>query len=421
MESVNPATVPPLLVQFLLTVAMSFLLGLGLREYYQSNHKTGIFGTARTCTFIGMVGFVLFRLQAGGELYLGGLVLLGGLLALHYHYKLQAGQPGMMGLLMALTSYLIGPIAQDLPPWFLVLFTITALFVLNAKERIRLLTQKMPNGEIITLAQFLVLSGVILPLTPREPIASFIPVSTHQTWLAVVVVSGISYLGYVIQRYFLPGRGFLLSAAIGGVYSSTGSTILIARQSRHYPPASTEPAAGIIMATAVMYLRLLVIIAIFSPALSMSVLPVFAGCAALAGLMAYLLHRNQSAIDDLPVPNGPANPLELSTALLFASLFVVLSAATHFILQNYAHRGLHWMSFVAGFADIDPFVLSLLQGSFAAPQWVLAKALIIATASNNLLKAVYTVALGERRTARLAGGALFILAVLTLAYGLATP
>jgi hypothetical protein len=83
MESLNPATFPPLLIDFLLTVIMSLLLGLGLREYYLAGQKTHVFGTARTCTFIGILGFVLFRLPDGRGLYLAGLVVLGTLFSLY--------------------------------------------------------------------------------------------------------------------------------------------------------------------------------------------------------------------------------------------------------------------------------------------------------------------------------------------------
>ena len=82
--------------------------------------------------------------------------------------------------------------------------------------------------------------------------------------------------------------------------------------------------------------------------------------------------------------------------------------------SEYADRGLIWMSFISGFADIDPFILSLLQGKFTAGPGILLKAVVTATASNNLLKAVYAFALGGRRTGWLAGGALVAMSGLTL-------
>ena len=266
MEPILPPAaplLPALLSAFLLTLAMSFLLGLGLREYYLVAKKTYYFGSTRTCTLIGILGFVLFQLQPNGSYYLGGLLALTVLLGIYYQAKAALQQPGMIGILIAILCYLIGPIALGFPGWFLILFTISTLFVLNAKEKINLLTEKLGNEEIVSLGKFLVLSGVILPLTPQTPIADFIPVSFHQTWLAVVVISGISYLGYLVQTYLLKGQGILLTGAIGGVYSSTATTVVLSRQSNNYPAGSNAPAAAIVLATAMMYPRLLAVIGIF--------------------------------------------------------------------------------------------------------------------------------------------------------------
>ena len=422
MEPILPPAaplLPGLLSAFLLTLAMSFLLGLGLREYYLVAKKTYYFGSTRTCTLIGILGFVLFQLQPNGWYYLGGLLALTVLLGIYYQAKAALQQPGMIGILIAILCYLIGPIALGFPGWFLILFTISTLFVLNAKEKINLLTEKLGNEEIVSLGKFLVLSGVILPLTPQTPIADFIPVSFHQTWLAVVVISGISYLGYLVQTYLLKGQGILLTGAIGGVYSSTATTVVLSRQSNNYPAGSNAPAAAIVLATAMMYPRLLVVIGIFKFSLAIALLPVFSGLAVLGGGLAFWLQRgNASAKNPLTVTTSPKNPLELTSALFFAFLFMVITAVTKYSIGLYADRGLIWMSFFAGFADIDPFVLSLVQGKFVAGQGILLKAIVTATASNNLLKAVYAIALGGRHTGFLAGGTLVGLACLTIAYGI---
>ena len=422
MEPILPPAaplLPALLSAFLLTLAMSFLLGLGLREYYLVAKKTYYFGSTRTCTLIGILGFVLFQLQPNGWYYLGGLLALTVLLGIYYQAKAALQQPGMIGILIAILCYLIGPIALGFPGWFLILFTISTLFVLNAKEKINRLTEKLGNEEIVSLGKFLVLSGVILPLTPQTPIADFIPVSFHQTWLAVVVISGISYLGYLVQTYLLKGQGILLTGAIGGVYSSTATTVVLSRQSNNYPADSNAPAAAIVLATAMMYPRLLAVIGIFKFSLAIALLPVFSGLAVLGGGLAFWLQRgNASAKNPLTVTTSPKNPLELTSALLFAFLFMVITAVTKYSIGLYADRGLIWMSFFAGFADIDPFVLSLVQGKFVAGQGILLKAIVTATASNNLLKAVYAIALGGRHTGFLAGGTLVGLACLTIAYGI---
>lgn len=402
---------PALLVNFLATTAIGFLIGIGLREYYIGEHKEHVFGTTRTCVFISILGFVLFQLESSPLLYFGGLVVIGALLLSYYHAKIQHEQYGMIGILLALSCYVLGPIAQSLPPWFLVLYAITLLFVLNAKPRIQRLAEQLSNEEIITLSKFLVLTGVILPLVPAEPIADFVPVTLRQTWLAVVVISGMSYVGYLLQTYLLRGKGLLLTGAIGGVYSSTATTVVIARQSRRYGVDSRKPAAAIVLATAIMYLRLLVVVAVFSLAVFLKLLAVFLALAAVAGLIAYRLNASPcGGCDDTPALGRQSNPLELGSALLFAFTFVFIAGLTHWVIAHYAQSGLVALSFFVGFADIDPFVLSLVQGAFSAPDGAIAQAIIVATASNNILKAIYTAIWGNRCTTLSAGATLLGLA-----------
>ena len=415
MDTLEPWVFPPVIRAFLLTAGMSLLLGLGLREYYLVNQKRIVFGTTRTCMLIGLAGFVLYHLQADGLLYLTGLLVLGFWLGLFYRYKLSQQQTGLIGMLLALMSYTVGPVSLTLPYWFLLLYVIAALFILNAKENIRLLTLRMANEEIITLAKFLVLSGVILPLTSREPLAPFLPVSLHQTWLAVVVISGISYLSYLLQTYFRHGRGILMTGAIGGLYSSTAASLVVARRSHHYPEGSARPAVAIILATGMMYLRLLVIVLLFNPRLGMALLPEVLGLLLLAAAIAWFLHRrNHEPGAATEATEAPQNPLELSAALWFALSLLLVTGLTHFILHHFPQQGLRWMAFFTGFTDIDPFVLSLAGGQFTRSIPDMAQAILIAAASNNLLKAGYVWMLGAERTRRLASQGLLLLAAATM-------
>jgi uncharacterized membrane protein (DUF4010 family) len=130
------------------------------------------------------------------------------------------------------------------------------------------------------------------------------------------------------------------------------------------------------------------------------------------------MRRNHEPVEAGPGRETPRNPLELSTALLYALAFLALTAATHFILQHYPGRGLHWMALIAGFTDIDPFVLALVSSHLTGAMPAIGKAILIAAASNNLLKAGYVAILGTGKTRWLASLALWVLGGATLGYGL---
>ena len=122
--------------------------------------------------------------------------------------------------------------------------------------------------EIVTAGQFLILTGIILPLLPNEPVTTLTAITPRQVWLALVVVCTFSYVSYLAQRYWAAAAGGLWMAALGGLYSSTATTVVLARQAKADPAIRRHAQAGITLATAIMYLRILAITAIFNMALA---------------------------------------------------------------------------------------------------------------------------------------------------------
>jgi uncharacterized membrane protein (DUF4010 family) len=436
---------PPQVAPFLLTLAISTLIGIGLRDYYESEKKFDTFGTVRTFVFFGMLGFMLYQIPGiGAYAFLLGMAAVVPFLLVYYSNKVrQKKSPGLIGVLIALLTYTTGPVALNQPHWFLVLFGVSILFVLHSKGRLRVFTDRLETGEVVTACKFLAIAGVILPLIPAVSpiygamgqIFSVLPVTPRQIWLAVVITMTISYLGYVLQTYLFPKKGLLLTGLIGGVYSSTVAVLVLAKKSKRYRGHDREAAAAISLAVSMMYLRLLVLVSIFRFGSALQVGPALLALAALAAGYALWIRRdqvvprtNQTPVDMAPeevaegvVPEGeePAlrkNPLELSSALFFAFIFVAVSLATKYVLIYYKGLGLRMLSFVVGCSDITPFVVSVLQGNLGIGSSQVLQAIIIASASNNLLKVAYTYMFGTRRTANLAANGLVTLAVISIIY-----
>ena len=374
---------PPaaLLPPYMLTLAISFLVGIGLREYYEGEQKFDTFGTVRTFVFIGMLGFVLFQLpEIGRFAYLAGFAALAVFLVIYYADKINppAGQkksPGMIGILIALLTYATGPITLLEPAWLLVLVAISILFVLHSKGRIRQFTDRLETGEVVTACKFLAIAGVALPLIPSSPEAMHgwlawlfarLPVTPRQLWLAVVITTSISYAGYVMQTYLFPRRGLLLTGVFGGVYSSTATVLVIARSTREQPGLSTPAAVAVLAAIGMMYVRLMALIAIFRFPLSGRAMAPLLTLAVLAfAYGAWLRGTGPSAPDTGSGSEAVAlrcNPLELTTALVFAMMFGLVAIVTKEVLDVFRDPGLRVLSFVVGFSDITPFVVSIDKG-----------------------------------------------------------
>lgn len=419
---------------FLLTLAVSFLIGIGLREYYEGEKKFDTFGTVRTFVFIGMLGFVLFQLPEIGRIaFLIGLVGLALFLLVYYGNKvLQKKSPGLIGVLIGLLTYATGPVALLEPNWYLVLIAISILFVLHSKGRIRQFTDRLETGEVVTACKFLAITGVILPLIPATPEAgstlgrvfASLPVTPRQIWVAVVITTAISYLGYVLQTYLFPRKGLMLAGVVGGVYSSTVTVLVLAKKSRSNPRVALQASRAILLAVSMMYLRLLALVAIFRFASAFTLAPALLALSVLAAAYSYALRYwsprvssdDESGAELTAEPELSKNPLEINSAVLFAVLFAVVSFATKYALEYFDDLGLRMLSFVVGFSDITPFVVSLLQGSFGIGEHQILQAVVIASASNNLLKTAYAYLFGSRTAANLAAPGMIGLAAASIVY-----
>ncbi len=439
---------PPQVASFLLTLAISTLIGIGLRDYYEGEGKFDTFGTVRTFVFIGMLGFMLYQIPVmGNYAFLLGMAAVVPFLLIYYNNKVrQRKSPGLIGVLIALLTYTTGPVAINQPHWFLVLFGVSILFVLHSKGRIRQFTDRLETGEVVTACKFLAIAGVVLPLIPALPpttgimgqLFTILPVTPRQVWMAVVITTTISYLGYVLQTYLFPRKGMLLTGLIGGVYSSTVAVLVLAKKSKRHPGHDHEAAAAILLAVSMMYLRLLALVAIFRFPTALQIAPALIVLAALAAGYALWVRRARKltvevrevnadpmvvepSLGGTPEITEPAlrkNPLEINSALFFAFMFVAVSLATKYVLVYYKDMGLRMLSFVVGCTDITPFVVSVLQGNLGIGTPQILQAIIFASASNNMLKVAYTYIFGTRRTANLAALGMGSLAALSILYAM---
>jgi len=311
-----------------------------------------------------------------------------------------------------LIAYVLGPIALTQTTWIPVALVVGTVLLVGSRKMLHAFVARVPEGEAVTLAQFLLLVGVVLPLLYGAPRIPYTDITPFSVWLAVVAVSALSYVSYLLQRYVLPGRGIVVAAALGGLYSSTATTVVLAREARDQgvTPSIT---AGIVTATAMMYVRILIVVAIFDAALAAPLVLPFLVLAAIAAVAAILCARRNGASTKPPPAVIEANPLKLGTAAIFAILLIAISLLSTWVQEQAGAHGVLALAAVVGFTDIDPFVLSLAQGNAASIGIATsAIAIVIASSSNNILKAVYTVAFSRRPQSAVPAGILTGLCVL---------
>jgi len=336
-----------------------------------------------------------------------------------------------MALVGNLVAYLLGPVTLTQPLWVPVAIAVAAVLLTGARERLHAFAETVGGAELATLAKFLIIIGIVLPLVPDEPVTDITSITPYQVWLAVVVVSTLSYASYIVQRFVAPRRGLLYSAALGGLYSSTATTVVLSRRARlaGSGAAGAVPAlhTAIVLSTSVMFLRILIVVAIFNldlaSALAPSLLALFAAGLVVAAALYWRRDDTQPNGADEVLP--PSNPLEIQTALIFALLFIALSLAVGWANVNLGEGSLFALAALAGITDVDPLVLSIAQAAHGPAALSLdAAAILIAASSNNVLKGAYILAFAGRGAgvipalallALAAGGAAAVLVILGLA------
>jgi uncharacterized membrane protein (DUF4010 family) len=401
MDGVNLALSSAINPQnLLLLLGLSFFLGLAYEDLYgrgQLHHPGGV----RTFPLLSMSGVCLFLLEPHyGLVFAAGLIILGLWLLAYYQYHLRhsARNEESAGGLVALTSnllaYLLGPITVLESSWFAIGLTVSTVLFLGARDRLHDIARQVPTDEITATGKFLILTGIILPLLPNTPVTSFTPMTPYQVWLAVVVVSGISYASYLIQRYKSEQGGIWLTSILGGIYSSTITTVVLARHAKAKRINPEMFHFSVILSTSMVYIRLLVIILAFNLSLAKQMSVTLVGLFFASLVMSLFLYgkSHSKKSQDKKIIVTQKNPLELVPALIFAILFVVVSVASAWAKKNYGDMGLYTLAAIVGVSDISPFVVSLAQDSvYGLNPKVVSASILIAASFNNLLKAIYTV------------------------------
>ena len=257
------AWLPPEGTQILIVLFLSFLIGLEREERKAADDRVA-FGGVRTFPLIGLIGYSMAVLS-GGEILpqAVGFVVVGAFLLMSYWHKLASfGFSGITSEMSGLATYLVGALVYHELFWVATTLTVASILLLELKAGLEDLAKRIEPTDILTFAKFLLLSTVILPLLPNEQLGQF-QINPFKTWLVVVAVSAVSYGSYVLQRLTKGQGGILLAALLGGAYSSTVTTLVLARRSVREQQANLF-AGGILIASGMMYLRLTVLLALFN-------------------------------------------------------------------------------------------------------------------------------------------------------------
>jgi uncharacterized membrane protein (DUF4010 family) len=403
---------PPDGVKIVLVLFLSFLIGIE-REEHKKHTEHYAFGGVRTFPLIGLIGYSMAVMAQGQLLPVTlGFVVVAGFLLLSYWRKLTSiATAGVTTEMSGLATYVVGALVYYDHFWIATTLAVASTLLLELKAALDSLTQRISSEEILTFTKFLLLSVVILPVLPDKAFGPF-QINPFKTWLVVVAISAISYGSYVLQR-LTKGRGsIILSAILGGAYSSTVTTVVLAKRS-----SSGEHrhlfSGGILVASGIMYLRLAVLVGFFNHQLMLMLAPAFITLAVIASVFGWLWSRRKDAeAGEVKREFEPKNPLELGAAFFFAFVFLIMLVATRLAVQHLGHAGVYGLAAITGVTDVDPFIMSMTQAAGTlTPLQVASASVLIAAASNNMVKGIYARFFSDRKTG---AESLYLLAGLSL-------
>jgi len=393
-------TDPTLFYRFGASLAIGVLVGLQ-REHAHGGSDKELFAGVRTFALISLLGSsaALTADELGTPLGFVGLLLpMGGLIVAAYFVGTwKRGGVGLTTEIATLLTFAAGAFCywNHLPLAAAVGVATTAL--LSLKPEMHAFADRITREDVYATLEFAVITVIVLPILPNRgygppPLDVLNP---REIWLMVVLISGISFLGYVLIKLVGPTHGITLTGLLGGIISSTPVTLSFSQRSREKEDLARPFALAITVAWAISYVRILAEVAALNPALLARVwLPLVAAASMGLAYSAYLYVR-QPTREEGEVPFK--NPFELGTALQFGLLYAVVLVIAKAAQIYTGDLGVYLSSFIAGLPDVDAVTLSMArltrpEGGLSAV--VGARAIVLGAMANTLAKGAIVLSAG---------------------------
>lgn len=328
--------------------------GFTLRREHEGTRVAGV----RTFTLLGLAAGLAGWIGAQAQVVAAGALICAAaaVIAIGYAHRPDVSErPDATTPVAALVTLGLGFVAGFGEPGLAIAGATVVTLLLALKQEAHHLIDRLDEADVKALARYAVIAGAVLPFLPSGhygPLGAWNP---QKLWLVVVIITGFSFAGYVANRIFGERHGTIATALIGGAYSSTAVTQVLAQRLGSEQRAGAEP-AGIALATAVMYLRLPVLIAVLAtrvlPAIVVLMLPALIVAWAAGLWMLRKAPRNR-------VPTRPGNPIALLPALGFVAFVAVAAVAATWAQGRFGENGIAVLLLIVGSMDVDVAIVML--------------------------------------------------------------
>jgi uncharacterized membrane protein (DUF4010 family) len=339
-------------------VAAGLLIGIErgwkLRRAPEGTRVAGV----RTFTLLGLLAGVAGLIGSQGQWLVAGALVAAAATMLTIGYARRSAadrKPDATSGIAGLATLALGFVAGSGAPALAIAGASLVTLILALRSEAHRMIDRLDREDVKALARFAVIAGAILPFLPDGDYGPFGAWNPQRLWLVVVLVTGFSFAGYVANRIFGTRHGTIATALIGGAYSSTAVTQSLAQRASTLEDSSAE-CAGIALASAVMYVRVLVLVALIATSVLRPFALVIAPALVIGLLAGYMLYRRASASSGAA---PPGNPIALIPALGFL-LFVALAAvAARWAEGRFGEQGLATLILIMGSLDVDAAIVTV--------------------------------------------------------------
>ncbi len=384
--------------KILITLIIGFMIGLQ-REMREHSKDYIRFAGTRTFTLISLLGYLSAWMQTFIPFFLHvSLFLFGSLVLAAYMYKtVKSESHGATTGIAAFITYILGMMMYLSLEEYAVFIAVIMLFILEIKSTLAKVEKEITQSDIKSASLFLVMTFVVLPLLPNEMVDPFGVFNPYKTWLMVVLIAGISFIGYMAIKILGNKRGVYLTGIFGGLVSSTAVSISLSKLYALEKTFLKNFAGGMAIASTIMYMRVLAETAVFNHDLAKSLaFPYITGT--IVGLLFVgYMYKNEKVykVEHTPVTN---NPLELSQALKLGLLFGIIFGSIWIFQSKFGDSGVYIISFLSGLTDVDAITLSLSQlATVKISELTAMYGIMIATIVNSIVKLGIAFVLGGRK------------------------
>jgi uncharacterized membrane protein (DUF4010 family) len=374
-------------------LAVALLIGLliGLdRERAELRKSHAEFAGVRTFPLVALAGAIPMLLAAAWAplLSAGALLAVAAIAVVSYQRTSAAGDVGATTEVAAIATFLLGALAGAGQLIVAAAAGVAVAVLLVAKPRLEAFSRALSAEELSAVLELAVISVIVLPLLPNRGYGPWGVLNPRDLWSVVVLVAGLSFLGFVAVRVVGERRGLTITGAVGGLVSSTAVTVAMADRARADGESVAQPAAAAtVLASTVMAGRIAVLAGVINTGIVSRLLPVVGAMIATGLMGAWLIARRPGSEGEVTAGSRIRNPFSLKEALTWAVVYgvilVVARAATEYLGQG----GIFAVAAVSAIADVDAVTIAFTQLGARDGAWRLpAAAIALAAVTNTVVK-----------------------------------